>query len=116
MSRINMEKPNYKEWSVDFNGKIIKVTNWWSVAAGEMKGSADLYINDEHLDKSTDLVANPNLALLSKYEFSEDIKSIEVYAAGTFKVKISIMVNGEIVLQDKLSFLDRLVNKFYPKK
>ncbi|GIS86919.1 MAG: hypothetical protein CM1200mP17_14870 [Woeseia sp.] len=32
MSRINMEKPNYKEWSVDFNGKIIKVTNWWSVA------------------------------------------------------------------------------------
>tara|TARA_Y100000590_G_scaffold215537_1_gene244274 strand:- start:19 stop:237 length:219 start_codon:yes stop_codon:yes gene_type:complete len=69
MSRINMEKPNYKEWSVDFNGKIIKVTNWWSVAAGEMKGSADLYINDEHLDKSTDLVANPNLALLSSMNF-----------------------------------------------
>ena len=116
MSRINMEKPNYKEWSVDFNGKIIKVTNWWSVAAGEMKGSADLYVDDEHLDKNTDLIANPNIALLSKYEFSEDIKSIEVYAAGNFKVKISIMVNGEIVLQDKLSFLDRLVNKFFPKK
>ena len=28
----------------------------------------------------------------------------------------TIMVNGEIVLQDKLSFLDRLVNKFFPKK
>jgi len=116
MSRINMEKPNYKEWSVDFNGKIIKVTNWWSVAPGEMKGSADLYVDDEHLDKNTDLIANPNIALLSKYEFSEEIKSIEVYAAGNFKVKISIMVNGEIVLQDKLSFIDRLVNKFYPKK
>ena len=113
LSGNNMEKPHYKEWSVDFNGKIIKVTNWWNL--GEMKGSADLYVDDEHLDKNTDLIANPNIALLSKYEFSEEIKSIEVYAAGTFKVKISIMVNGEIVLQDKLSFLDRLVNKFFPK-
>ena len=60
-----MEKPNYKEWSVDFNGKIIKVTNWWSVAAGEMKGSADLYINDEHLDKSTDLVATPSTSAIT---------------------------------------------------
>ena len=25
-----MEKSNYKEWSVDFNGKTIKVSNWWN--------------------------------------------------------------------------------------
>ena len=109
----NMEKSNYKEWSVDFNGKIIKVTNWFNLV--EMKGSEHLYIDDEHLDKNTDLIANPNIALFSKYEFSEDIKSIEVYAAGTFKVKISIMINGEIVLQDKLSFVDRLFKAFFPK-
>ena len=113
-----MEKSNYKEWSVDFNGKIIKVTNWFNYNwfnKAETKSSVDLYIDDEHLDKNTDLKANPNIAILSKFEFSEDIKSIEVYAAGTFKIKISIMINGEIVLQDKLSFIDKLVNIFFPK-
>ena len=43
-----MEKSNYKEWSVNFNGQKIKVSNWWD---WNMKGSADLYLDDEHLDK-----------------------------------------------------------------
>ena len=82
-----MNKSNYKEWSVDFNGKTIKVSNWWN---WKMKGSADLYLDDEHLDKNTDMMANPKKAILSKYEVSDEIKSIEVFAAGTFKIKISI--------------------------
>ena len=65
------EKSNYKEWSVDFNGKIIKVSNWWNQ---EMKGSADLYLDDEHLDQNTDMIANLKKVLLSKYEVSDDIK------------------------------------------
>jgi len=48
-----MEKSNYKEWSVDFNGKTIK---------------------------------------------------------------LSIMVNGIVVLQDELSLLDRFVKTFFSKK
>ena len=81
-----------------------------------MKGSADLYLDDEHLDKNTDMVANPKKPLLSKYEVSDDIKSIEVFAAGAFKIKISIMVNGDIVLADKLSLIDRFTNIFFSKK
>ena len=38
-----MKQSNYKEWSVDFNGKIIKVSNWWN---WEGTGSADLYLDD----------------------------------------------------------------------
>ena len=110
-----MEKPNYKEWSVNFNGKIIRVTNWWSVEAGESEGTADLYVDDKHLDKNTDLIANPKKALLSKYEVSDDIKSIEVFAAGALKIKISIMVNGKIVLQEKLSLIDRFAKLFFSK-
>ena len=110
MSMTEMEKSNYKEWSVDFNGKIIKVSNWWNQ---EMKGSADLYLDDEHLDQNTDMIANPKKVLLSKYEVSDDIKSIEGFAAGAFKIKISIMVNGDIVLQDKLSLIDRFTNTFF---
>ena len=71
-----MEKSNYKEWSVDFNGKTIKVSNWWN---WEGKGSADLYLDNEHLDQNTDMLVNPNKAMLSKSEVSDDIKSIEVF-------------------------------------
>lgn len=42
------------------------------------------------------MFANPKKVLLSKYEISDDIKSIEVNAAGFFKIKISILVNGDI--------------------
>ena len=108
-----MDKPNYKEWSINFNGKIIKVTNWWD---WDGKGSADLYLEEEHLDKNTDMFANPKKVLLSKYEISDDIKSIEVFLAGFFTVKLSIMVNGVVVLQDKLSLLDRFAKSFFSKK
>ena len=108
-----MEKFNYKEWLVGFNGKIIKVSNWRN---SEGKGSADLYLDDVHLDQNTDILVNPNKAMFSKREVSDDIKSIEVFLAGTFSVKLSIMVNGIVVLQDKLSLLDRFVKTFFSKK
>jgi len=108
-----MEKSNYKEWSVDFNGKTIKVSNWWN---WEGKGSADLYLDNEHLDQNTDMLVNPNKAMLSKSEVSDDIKSIEVFLAGFFSVKLSIMVNGVVVLQDKLNLIDRIAITFFSKK
>ena len=107
-----MNKPNYQEWKVDFKERTIRVSNWWN---WEMKGSADLYLDDEHLDKNTDMLANPKKVLLSKYEVSENIKSIEVYAAGVFKVKISILVNGNVVLADQLSLIDRFAKNFFSK-
>jgi hypothetical protein len=108
-----MEKSNYKEWSVDFNGKTIKVSNWWN---WEGTGSADLYLDDIHLDQNTEMLVNPNKAMLSKSEVSDDIKSIEVFSAGSFSIKLSIMVNGIVVLQDELSLLDRFVKTFFSKK
>ena len=92
-----MEKSNHKEWSVNFNGKIIKVSNWWD---WEMEGSADLYLDDEHLDQNKDKFATGKKVLLSKYDVSEDIKSIEVYVSFFFKLKFKILVNGNIIHQD----------------
>ena len=113
LSGNKLEKSNYKEWSVDFSGKTIKVSNWWN---WEGKGSADLYLDNEHLDQNTEMLVNPNKAMLSKSEVSDDIKSIEVFSAGSFSIKLSIMVNGIVVLQDKLSLLDRFVKTFFSKK
>ena len=91
-------KPNLDERTVDFNGREIKVSNWWS---WKMDGAADLYLDGEHLDQNTDKIATGRKVLLSKYDVSEDIKSIEVYASFFFKLKLKILVNGNIIYQDK---------------
>ena len=90
-------KPNLDELTVDFNGREIKVSNWWS---WKMDGAADLYLDGEHLDQNTDKIATGRKVLLSKYDVSEDIKSIEVYASFFFKLKLKILVNGNIIFQD----------------
>ena len=41
-------------------------------------------------------------------DVSESIKSIEVFFAGVFSIKISIVVNGEVIQKDDLSTLDEL--------
>ena len=94
---MKTEKPNLDERTVDFNGREIKVSNWWS---WKMDGAADLYLDGEHLDQNTDKVATGRKVLLSKYDVSEDIKSIEVYASYFFKLKLKILVNGNIIHQD----------------
>ena len=54
---------------------------------------ADLYLDNEHLDQNTEMLVNPNKAMLSKSEVSDDIKSIEVFLAGFFYSQI--INNGE---------------------
>ena len=90
-------KPNLDERTVDFNGREIKVSNWWS---WKMDGAADLYLDGKHLDQNTDKIVTGRKVLLSKYDVSEDIKSIEVYASFFFKLKLKILVNGNIIHQD----------------
>ena len=94
---MKTDTPNLQETTIDFNGKEIKVTNWWN---WKLQGAADLYLDGEHLDQNTDKIANPKKILLSKYDYSEDIKSIEVYASYFFKLKLKILVNGNIVYKD----------------
>ena len=94
---MKTNKPNLDERTVDFNGREIKVSNWWS---WKMDGAADLYLDGKHLDQNTDKIVTGRKVLLSKYDVSEDIKSIEVYASFFFKLKLKILVNGNIIHQD----------------
>ena len=94
---MKTETPNLQECTIEFKGKEIKVTNWWN---WKLQGSADLYLDSEHLDKNTDKIANPKKILLSKYDYSDEIKSIEVYASYFFKLKLKVLVNGNIIYQD----------------
>ena len=103
-----MTKPNFKKWEAEYRDHKISVTKWyWS-----FQGSADLYINGELVDSSDEAFPDINKPLLKAYEYNETIESLEVFIAGTFSVKISIMVNGENIHQDSLTFLDRLILRF----
>ena len=95
---MKTDKPNLQELTVDFNEKEIKVSNWWNWRG---QGTADLYLDGEHLDQNTSKFVTGKKVLLSKYDVSEDIKSIEVYATYFFKLKLKILVNGNIIYQDK---------------
>jgi hypothetical protein len=90
--------PNLEERTVDFKGKEIKVTNWFN---WKWQGSADLYLDGEHVDTNTAKFANRKKVFLSTYDYSEDIQSIEVYISYFFKFKVKILVNGNIIYQDK---------------
>ena len=89
-----MNKPNYQEWKVEFKEQTIRVSNWWN---WEMKGSADLYLDDEHLDKNTDMLANPNKVLLSKYEVSEDINRFSQFRLKNFLFVKNVKKNGRFL-------------------
>ena len=90
-------KPNFEERTVDFHGREIKVSNWWN---WKIQGAADLYLDGEHLDQNKKKFADGKKVFLSKYDVSEDIKSIEVYVSAYFKIKFKILVNGNIIHQD----------------
>ena len=58
---MKTEMPNLQECTIEFKGKEIKVTNWWN---WKLQGSADLYLDGEHLDKT-----QIKLQILKKFFF-----------------------------------------------
>ena len=102
------KKPNFKQWNINYKNHDILISNWWG---WDLKGSADLYIYDQHLDQDSSIVAETNRPLLKTSNFSDNISSLEVYVAGLFSVKISVLVNGVNIYSDPLNMLDRLFIK-----
>ena len=102
------KKPNFKQWNINYKNHDILISNWWG---WDLKGSADLYIDDQHLDQDSSIVAETNRPLLKTSNFSDNISSLEVYVAGLFSVKISVLVNGVNIYSDPLNMIDRLFMK-----
>ena len=102
------KKPNLKQWNIPYKNHNILISNWWG---WDLKGSADLYIDDQHLDQDSSIVAETNRPLLKTSNFSDNISSLEVYVAGLFSVKISVLVNGVNIYSDPLNMFDRLFIK-----
>ena len=110
--QIESEQPNFKTWSTTFDGSEITVTNWHSLR-NAVSGCA-LLINGEMMAQSQATMAKPKEPLLETGKDSGSELHVQVFFAGLFTIKTAIAVNGEFVLREDLSLLDRLARGNFP--
>ena len=68
-------------------------------------------VKEENIDEVFEFM-NPQTPILKVTNVSETIQTIEVYSGGAFRRKLSIMIDGKNVFQDKLNGIDRLFQKY----
>ena len=100
------------EARVNYKGHDILFTNSWSLVP--LRAKSTLKVDGVEVAKSTEIThPNPHEPLLSVENISPNLGSIDVFCIGVLKVKASIVVNGEVVHQDKIDALDRMQAKVF---
>ena len=93
----------FGEWTVDVKNRNIRVT----IEPALFSYNSKLYVDNELVDHKERLKPKSKYhVFLSKSELSEDLKSIRVFFTTDDFPKVSIVVNGEVVLKDELGIFD----------
>ena len=98
------QRPNFKEWSVQHQGRMIRVINWYSLRP--LVGAAHLFIDGVEVDCSRAMTYSPKKPLLIS-------GNVQVFFSGAFSVKASVVDGDELIYQDNLSLVDKIVNKLF---
>ena len=98
------QRPNFREWSVQHQGRIIRVINWYSLRP--LVGAAHLFIDGVEVDCSRAMTYSPEKPLLIS-------GNVQVFFSGAFSIKASVVDGEELIYQDNLSLADKIVNKFF---
>lgn len=98
------QRPNFKEWSVQHHGRMIRVINWYSLRP--LVGAAHLFIDGVEVDCSRALTYSPKKPLLIS-------GNVQVFFSGAFSIKASVVDGEELIYQDNLSLADKIVNKLF---
>ena len=98
------QRPNFKEWSVQHQGRMIRVINWYSLRP--LVGAAHLFIDGVEVDCSRAMTHSPKKPLLIS-------GNVQVFFSGAFSVKASVVDGDELIYQDNLSLVDKIVNKLF---
>ena len=96
------QRPNFKEWSVQHQGRMIRVINWYSLRP--LVGVAHLFIDGVEVDCSRAMTYSPKKPLLIS-------GNVQVFFSGAFSIKASVVDGEELIYQDNLSLADKIVNK-----
>ena len=93
----------FGEWTVDVKNRNIRVT----IEPALFSYNSKLYVDNELVDHKERLKPKSKYhVFLSKSDLSEDLKSIRVFFTTDNFPKVSIVVNGEVVLKDELGIFD----------
>jgi hypothetical protein len=98
------QRPNFKEWSVQHQGRMIRVINWYSLRP--LVGAAHLFIDGVEVDCSRAMTFSPKKPLLIS-------GNVQVFFSGAFSVKASVVDGDELIYQDTLSRVGKIVNKLF---
>ena len=98
------QRPNFKEWSVQHQGRMIRVINWYSLRP--LVGAAHLFIDGVEVDCSRAMTYSPKKPLLIS-------GNVQVFFSGAFSIKASVVDGEELIYQDNLSLADKIVNKLF---
>lgn len=98
------QRPNFKEWSVQHQGRMIRVINWYSL--WPLVGAAHLFIDGVEVDCSRAMTHSPKKPLLIS-------GNVQVFFSGAFSIKASVVDGEELIYQDNLSLADKIVNKLF---
>lgn len=98
------QRPNFKEWSVQHQGRMIRVVNWYSLRP--LVGAAHLFIDGVEVDCSRAMTYSPKKPLLIS-------ENVQVFFSGAFSIKASVVDGEELIYQDNLSLADKIVNKLF---
>ena len=90
----------FGEWTVDVKNRNIRVT----IEPALFSYNSKLYVDNELVDHKERLKPKSKYdVFLLKSDLSEDLKSIRVFFTTDDFPKVSIVVNGEVVLKDEMS-------------
>lgn len=79
-----------------------------------LESKATLLIDGSEVDVSRKTTNyNPNKVQLRATDVTKDIRYIEVFFIGAFRIKIAIFVNGEPVFEEPISWADKMHAKFF---
>ena len=93
----------FGEWTVDVKNRNIRVT----IEHALFSYNSKLYVDNELVDHKERLKPKSKYhVFLSKSDLSQDLKSIRVFFTTDDFPKVSIVVNGEVVLKDELGIFD----------
>ena len=93
----------FGEWTVDVKNRNNRVT----IEPALFSYNSKLYVDNELVDHKERLKPKSKYhVFLSKSDLSEDLKSIRVFFTTDDFPKVSIVVNGEVVLKDELGIFD----------
>ena len=98
------QRPNFKEWSVQHQGRMIRVINWYSLRP--LVGAAHLFIDGVEVDCSRAMTYSPKKPLLIS-------GNVQVFFSGAFSIKASVVDGEELIYKDNLSLADKIVNKLF---